>query len=366
MTSIASTGERPAPLQPLPTRPAETPRRRFVSWIPSWGLVATKHLEMRKRRGLMATVTVLIVGVPVIILGVFELLHLANPHVVPPLGGPRPFTALSSLAAEFGFIAAAALGTAAATTDLSEGVFRHLVATGRSRLALYLARIPAGLAILLPLVAVAFTLLCVVTIYGGALQQNSVLNNGVAIPGHLDQRQLATWLSKHPGEASLAFASGVPRAHGETKLAALYDQYTQAEAATLDPTPSDMVKVGLWLELEVAIGFTVGLGLGALSGQRTTSTVVLIALQIIVTPVATNHVLPYLLDLQRLLVGVAMAQLRPAALAGTGGGGPLALGGANGGLGIPPMPSWAMIAVIVGWMGGWSVLGAWRMVKRDA
>ena len=30
------------------------------------------------------------------------------------------------------------------TTDLSDGMFRHLVITGRSRLALYLVRIPAG------------------------------------------------------------------------------------------------------------------------------------------------------------------------------------------------------------------------------
>ena len=46
--------------------------------------------------------------------------------------------------AQFGFIVAAVLGAAAGTTDLTEGVFRNLVITGRSRLALYLARIPAG------------------------------------------------------------------------------------------------------------------------------------------------------------------------------------------------------------------------------
>ena len=40
------------------------------------------------------------------------------------------------------------------------GLPRHLVITGRSRLALYLARIPAGLSILLPLVAVAFAMVC--------------------------------------------------------------------------------------------------------------------------------------------------------------------------------------------------------------
>jgi hypothetical protein len=33
---------------------------------------------------------------------------------------------------------------------------------------------------------------------------------------------------------------------------------------------------------------------------------------------------------------------------------------------VPPMPTWAMIAVIVGWIIGWSVIGAWRMVTRDA
>ena len=31
-----------------------------------------------------------------------------------------------------------------------------------------------------------------------------------------------------------------------------------------------------------------------------------------------------------------------------------------------PMPTWAIITVIVGWIVGWSVIGAWRMVTRDA
>jgi hypothetical protein len=68
-----------------------------------------------------------------------------------------------------------------------------------------------------------------------------------------------------------------------------------------------------------------------------------------------------------------MDQLRPAALApgnpGGPGGGPgpggLLFGG-RGALGIPPMPTWAMISVIVGWIVVWSVLGAWRMMTRDA
>ena len=46
------------------------------------------------------------------------------------------------------------VGCTAGQRDLTEGMFRHLVVTGRSWLALYLARIPAGLAILVPLVAI--------------------------------------------------------------------------------------------------------------------------------------------------------------------------------------------------------------------
>ena len=65
----------------------------------------------------------------------------------------------------FGFIVAATLGATAGSADLTEGMFRHLVVTGRSRLALYLARIPAGLAIIVPLVAVGFTIVCAVCVF---------------------------------------------------------------------------------------------------------------------------------------------------------------------------------------------------------
>jgi hypothetical protein len=33
---------------------------------------------------------------------------------------------------------------------------------------------------------------------------------------------------------------------------------------------------------------------------------------------------------------------------------------------LPPMPTWAMITVIVGWIVGWSAIGAWKMATRDA
>jgi len=177
------------------------------------------------------------------------------------------------------------------------------VITGRSRLALYLARIPAGLSILLSLAAAGFAVTCLVTAFLGS-----------------------------------------PHA---------------ASAVTM--SAGDMVRSGLWLELYLLIGFVVGLGLGSLMGQRTVPVILLIVLEIIITPVLADHPLPFFLNGERLVVGVAMDQLKPAALAGGNTVGP------GGGLvHLPPMPTWAMISVIAGWIVGWSVIGAWRMATRDA
>jgi hypothetical protein len=341
----------------------------------AWPLVATKHLELRKRHGLMIALVLLTVVPTVLVLGLRLIFHLVAPATNGPAGSPDVFQTLTNLMAEFGFLAAAALG-AAGTTDLSEGMFRHLVITGRSRLALYLARIPAGLAIILPLVALTFTALCLVTNYAGDPQPTSVALNGVSVPEHFDQAQLQTWLLQHPQQAVNEFPLGPsPTADQITSAidhnsAILYENYVSDAISDSNPPINEMAKIGLWLELEVGIGFMVGLGLGSLTGQRTVTVIVLIGLEIIVTPILAAHVIPYFIDGQRLVVGVAMDQLRPAALApGTGGGpgGPSrTLFGGRGALGIPPMPTWAMIAVIVGWIVGWSGIGAWRMMTRDA
>jgi hypothetical protein len=361
---------------------------RYLSWIPTWGLITTKHLDLRKRRGLMAVAVLLIVGLPVLVLGIRLLYHLFDPHHSGPAGNPSIFQDLMNPMDEFGFIIAATLGTAAGTTDLTDGMFRHLVITGRSRLALYLARIPAGLSIVLPLVAVAFTMLCLVTSYAGTPRPASVNVNGINIPTQLSEAQLKTWLLQHPGDYSQAFVNGPPgqvaqSAQGpapgnapsspaqirqvvDREIATAYGQYFSSEVGQLNPAVNEMVKIGLWLVLDVSIGFLVGLGLGALTGQRTVSTVLMIVLEIIVTPILARVWIPYFVNGQRLFVGVAMVQLRPAGLVTSTGGGGGGLFRGGGSLGIPPMPTWAMITVIVGWIVAWSVLGAWRMATRDA
>jgi hypothetical protein len=355
---------------------------RTGAWLPTWDLIATKNLEIRKRRGLMITMVVLIVVPTVLFFGLRLLFHAIDPHAYAPAGNPSQFSGAANLTAEFGFIAAAALGAAAGTTDLSEGMFRHLVITGRSRLALYLARIPAGLAIVVPLVALAFVMNCLVTSYEGVPNPTSVNFFGVSAPGHRDQAELQTWLLQHPQQVANGFLPVVPGGPGtgpatpaqiksaiDKNIASLYGDYTSAEITESNPSINEMAKIGLWLELDVGIAFLVGLGFGSLTGQRTTTTIVLIALEIIVTPLLAHVQLPYFIDGQRLLIGVAMDQLRPAALAaasGGGRGGGVLFGGGRGALSFPPMPTWAMISVILGWIVGWSGIGAWRMMTRDA
>jgi hypothetical protein len=365
---------------------APEPARRAApaigSWLPTWDLITTKNLEIRKRRGLIITVAVLIVAPTVLIYGLRLLFHAVDPHGYGLAGDPSIFNQLSNLMAQFGFIAAAVLGAAAGTTDLTDGMFRHLVITGRSRLALYLARIPAGLAITVPLVALAFAMNCLVTSYESPPPPTSVSMDGLTLPEHLDQAGLQTWLVRHPKQAAtsalplpLALGPGAAaptpaqiRSAIDRNITSLYADYLTDEIGGSNPADNEMAKIGLWLELEVGIAFLVGLGLGSLTGQRTTTTIVLIALEIIVTPPLARTQIPYFIDGQRLLIGIAMDQLRPAGLASgnaVGGPGQLLFGG-RGALGIPPMPTWAMISVIVGWIVGWSGLGAWRMVTRDA
>ena len=102
----------------------------------------------------------------------------------------------------------------------------------------------------------------------------------------------------------------------DRNIATIYGDYISAETGQLNPPVNEMVKIGLWLELDIGIGFLVGLGVGSLIGQRTVSTVLMIVLQIIVTPILAAHVIPYFLNGQRVVVGIAMDQLRPAGLAG--------------------------------------------------
>jgi hypothetical protein len=82
---------------------------------------------------------------------------------------------VQALGTFFGMLAAVLIGAEVATADLSSGVFRDLVATGRSRLALFGVRLPAAAIVTLCLSAVSYALVLLATfVFAGGTATPSI------------------------------------------------------------------------------------------------------------------------------------------------------------------------------------------------
>ncbi|HEY1827365.1 MAG TPA: hypothetical protein VGF87_05060 [Acidimicrobiales bacterium] len=392
---MTTTSEAPA-TGSAPTPLASTGKDHRGSWIPTWGMVTTRLMELRRRRGLMIALAAVNIGIPVIFLGIRLITHAVAPKSYGPAGGYDIFTSLvPGFLYIFGFIVAAVVGATAGSIDLTEGTFRHLVITGRSRVALYLARIPAGLAIVISMVAIGYTIVCAVCVFAAPTQLNY---DGVVVPQGLSRPALDNWAAAHADEVICNFnyngreqppnvpcgngpqgsfvikgPPGTPTPPPATKAEARAFAVTMANQSYTDylsqftvPSITLMFDVGLWIALEAIMGFIVGLGLSSLMGQRTVPIIILIVLELILTPIFSRHVITYMINLERGLIGVAMAHIEPGRLPSPfggafGGGG----GGPNGNMLIPESTLAASL-VIVGWIVFWTAIGAWRMARRDA
>jgi ABC-type transport system involved in multi-copper enzyme maturation permease subunit len=105
-------------------------------------------LKLRKKRGTLIWVLVLALAPVIILFTVKAIQHSSNPAKYGPAGGTEGFTdGVRLLGLFFGPLAAVLVGVEAGTGDSSAGVFRDLVVTGRSRLALFASRVPAALAV---------------------------------------------------------------------------------------------------------------------------------------------------------------------------------------------------------------------------
>lgn len=121
-------------------------------------------LKLRKRRGLVVTVGLLTVGASVLVWGILILLHALNAAKHGPAGGVTNLGHSLWLLGTLGSVAAILVGGTAGAGDLGANVFRELAVTGRSRIALYTARIPGGLAFLLTFVAVAYGIAAIASV----------------------------------------------------------------------------------------------------------------------------------------------------------------------------------------------------------
>ncbi len=138
-------------------------------------MFSAEVLKLRQNRGLMAFAFLLTSGLAAVWFGYDAIRHATNPSVYGPAGGVLAFQhAVRALGLYFGALAAILVGTEAGTADLSSGVFRDLVTTGRSRLALFAFRAPAAIAVTLVFTVAAFLL---------SLGAAFVFAGGLATPG---------------------------------------------------------------------------------------------------------------------------------------------------------------------------------------
>jgi hypothetical protein len=122
-------------------------------------MVGAEILKLRKNRGVMAFSFLLSTVVILIFFGYNAIQHASNSQAHGPAGGLFGFEHMVRfLGLFFGVLVAAIIGTEAGTADSSSGVFRDLVATGRSRLALFSVRFPAAVIVSYGFVALAFAL----------------------------------------------------------------------------------------------------------------------------------------------------------------------------------------------------------------
>ena len=175
------------------------------------------------------------------------------------------------------------------------------------------------------MVAIGYTIVCAVCVFAAPTQLNY---DGVNVPQGLSRPALDNWAAAHADEVICNFnyngpnvPPSVPCGNGQTSgpppgatvktphgVVTVPTTYTEAQirafavtmanqdyadyrANFLAPSTSLMVDVGLWIALEATIGFIVGLGLGSLMGQRTVPVILLVVLELILTPIFSRHVI---------------------------------------------------------------------------
>ena len=211
-------------------------------------LVIAAWLKLYRRRPLFWWSLVLTVGVVSVVFGIIEILHLVNPAKHGVAGGLDGFRGGMLGLVSTGSVGGILVGAAAGTTDVTSGVFRDLVATGRSRWQLFAARAPGALLFYLPMVTLGFV---VVT------------------------------------TSSLVFAGGLDT-----------------------PAASLIVRGYLWVLLVAGFDVVLALGFASLINSRATTIGVLLGWQVIASPLLAQVTL--LGGARQLLYNPALERLNPA------------------------------------------------------
>ena len=110
-------------------------------------LISAEVLKLRRRRGMLAIAVLLTLGIVALVFAVMAIQHAGNPVKYGPAGGAASYLDGLEVMCLMALVVGVVVGGTAGTQDIESGVFRDLAATGRSRLALYGARVTGAWAI---------------------------------------------------------------------------------------------------------------------------------------------------------------------------------------------------------------------------
>jgi len=117
-------------------------------------LISAEVLKLRRRRGMLAIAVLLTLGLVALVFTVMVVQHAGDPAKYGPAGGAANYVDGLNVIVLMSLVVGVVIGGTAGTQDIESGVFRDLAATGRSRLALFGARMTGAWTIVLPIVAV--------------------------------------------------------------------------------------------------------------------------------------------------------------------------------------------------------------------
>jgi hypothetical protein len=152
--------------------------------MPDLRLIRAEILKLRRRPGLMAATGVLVFASAVLYFVVLAALHALDPSGHAGAGGAAHFDDAMGILGMAAPVAGVLVGATAGGADIEAGVFRDLAATGRSRTALFAARLAGAWAIVVPpvlaAIAVCAGLASVLDGPGGAPTAHDVIAGGSA------------------------------------------------------------------------------------------------------------------------------------------------------------------------------------------
>jgi hypothetical protein len=140
-------------------------------------MVSAEFLKLRKRRSLFWWSLILCCLTVPVVYAVLAVLHVTDAAHYGPAGGAENLGHSLEALALLGGIAGVMIGATAGAGDIGAGVFRDLVATGRSRLALFGVRLPGALTLFVPLIVtgLAIATVCSILLAGSLANPSATL-----------------------------------------------------------------------------------------------------------------------------------------------------------------------------------------------